>query len=107
MDISADLTELGRTNIAVICSGPKAFLDLGKTLEYLETQGVFVSTFGKRGGKVEFPAFYSRGSGILSPNVVETPKEAAAIIRMPPPLPFPPPIPNTVGRVRELIAIVF
>ena len=102
MDISADLTELGRTNVAVICSGPKAFLDLGKTLEYLETQGVFVSTFGKCGGKVEFPAFYSRGSGILSPNVVETPKEAAAIIRM-----SPPPIPNTVGSVRELIAIVF
>lgn len=82
MDISTDLTELGRTNVAVICSGSKAFLDLGKTLEYLETQGVLVCTFGKRGEKVEFPAFYSRGSGILSPNVVETPKEAASIIRI-------------------------
>lgn len=82
MDISADLTELGKTNVAVISSGSKAFLDLEKTLEYLETQGVLVSTFGKRGERVEFPAFYSRGSGLLSPNVVETPKEAAAIIRM-------------------------
>jgi len=81
MDISADLTELGRTNVAVISSGSKAFLDLEKTLEYLETQGVLVSTFGKHGAKVEFPAFYSRGSGLLSPNVVETAKEAAAIIR--------------------------
>lgn len=81
MDISADLTELGRTNVAVVSSGSKAFLDLEKTLEYLETQGVHVSTFGKRGEKVEFPAFYSRKSGLVSPNVVETPKEAAAIIR--------------------------
>ncbi|KAF8475852.1 Indigoidine synthase A like protein-domain-containing protein [Kalaharituber pfeilii] len=80
MDISADLTELGRTNIAVISSGSKAFLDLEKTLEYLETQGVLVSTFGKRGEKVDFPGFYSRSSGLLSPNVVETPKEAASII---------------------------
>ena len=81
LDISADLTELGRTNVAVISSGSKAFLDLEKTLEYLETQGVLVSTFGKYGQRVEFPAFYSRGSGLLSPNVVETTKEAAAIIR--------------------------
>ncbi|KAF8424904.1 Indigoidine synthase A like protein-domain-containing protein [Tirmania nivea] len=80
MDISADLTELGRTNVAVISSGSKAFLDLEKTLEYLETQGVPVSTFGKHGERVEFPAFYSRGSGLLSPNVVETAKEAAVII---------------------------
>ncbi|KAI5797907.1 Indigoidine synthase A like protein-domain-containing protein [Peziza echinospora] len=80
MDISADLTELGRTNVAVISSGAKAFLDLEKTLEYLETQGVLVSTFGKRGEKVDFPAFYSRESGLKSPNVVESAKEAAAII---------------------------
>lgn len=81
MDISADLTELGRTNVAVISSGSKAFLDLEKTLEYLETQGVLVSTFGKRSENVEFPAFWSRGSGLKAPNVVETPEEAAAIIR--------------------------
>ena len=80
MDISADLTELGRTNVAVISSGSKAFLDLAKTLEYLETQGVLVSTFGKRGEKVDFPAFFSRESGLKSPNVVESAKEAAAII---------------------------
>ncbi|KAF8455479.1 Indigoidine synthase A like protein-domain-containing protein [Terfezia claveryi] len=82
MDISADLTELGRTNVAVISSGSKAFLDLEKTLEYLETQGVLVSTFGKHGERVEFPAFYSRGSGLLSPTVIETAKDAAAIIHV-------------------------
>lgn len=81
MDISADLTELGRTNVAVISSGAKAFLDLEKTLEFLETQGVLVATFGE-GKDVEFPAFYSRSSGIKSPAVVGSPAEAAAIIRM-------------------------
>jgi pseudouridine-5'-phosphate glycosidase len=80
MDISADLTELGRTNVAVISSGAKAFLDLEKTLEYLETQGVYVGTFGDRKDKVELPAFFSHGSGIPSPSVVESAKEAAAII---------------------------
>lgn len=81
MDISADLTELGRTNVAVVSSGAKAFLDLEKTLEYLETQGVLVSVLGKRSENIEFPAFWSRGSGLKAPNIIETPAEAAAIIR--------------------------
>ncbi|KAF8534280.1 Indigoidine synthase A like protein-domain-containing protein [Trichophaea hybrida] len=82
MDVSADLRELGRTNIAVICAGSKAFLDLERTLEYLETEGVYVGTFGVRNSKVpvEYPAFYSRGCGIKSPSVVTDAKEAAAII---------------------------
>ena len=62
MDVSADLEELGRTPVAVICSGAKAILDLGRTLEYLETKGVTVTTLGPEG--VEIPAFYSRESGI-------------------------------------------
>lgn len=81
MDISADLTELGRTRVAVICSGSKGFLDIPTTLEYLETQGVLVSTFAEgRTGKVDFPAFWARGSGIKSPSVINTEAEAAAII---------------------------
>ena len=62
MDISADLDELGRTPVAVICSGAKAILDLPRTLEYLETKGVTVTTMGGEG--VEIPAFYSRESGV-------------------------------------------
>ena len=82
MDVSADLTELGRTDIAVVCSGSKAFLDLERTLEFLETAGVYVGTFGDRKAAipVQYPAFYSRGSGIPSPSVVADAKEAAAII---------------------------
>jgi pseudouridine-5'-phosphate glycosidase/pseudouridine kinase len=81
MDVSADLTELGRTPVAVISSGPKAFLDLPRTLEYLETQGVMVGTFADgRTGNIELPAFYTRDSGIRSPFVVHDEKEAAAII---------------------------
>jgi pseudouridine-5'-phosphate glycosidase len=62
MDVSADLEELGRTPVAVICSGAKAILDLGRTMEYLETKGVTVTTVGEEG--IEIPAFYSRESGI-------------------------------------------
>jgi len=62
LDISADLDELVRTPVAVICSGAKAILDLPKTLEYLETKGVPVTTLGGEG--VEIPAFYSRESGV-------------------------------------------
>ncbi|KUJ18684.1 uncharacterized protein LY89DRAFT_732237 [Mollisia scopiformis] len=82
MDISADLTELGRTPVAVISSGCKSFLDIPKTLEYLETQGVTVCTFADgRTGKIDFPAFYTRESGVQSPMVIQSPQEAAAIIR--------------------------
>ena len=81
MDISADLTELGRTRMAVISSGCKGFLDIPATLEYLETQGVSVSTFAEgRDGVVPFPAFWARESGVRSPSVVQDEQEAAAMI---------------------------
>lgn len=82
MDISADLTELGRTSVAVVSSGCKSFLDIPRTLEYLETQGVGVGTFADgRDGIVEFPAFWTRESGVRSPLTIRDEKEAAAIIR--------------------------
>ena len=81
MDVSADLTELGRTPVTVISSGCKAFLDLPKTLEYLETQGVAVATFSDgRDGGVDFPAFWTRESGVPSPKVLRDEVEAASII---------------------------
>ena len=81
MDVSADLTELGRTPVAVFSSGCKSFLDIPKTLEYLETQGVAVATFADgREGKVDFPAFYSRDSGVKSPMVVRDEEGAARVI---------------------------
>ncbi|KAF9696536.1 hypothetical protein EKO04_005233 [Ascochyta lentis] len=81
MDISADLTELGRTPVAVIASGCKSFLDIPRTLEYLETEGVGVGTFADgRQGKVDFPAFWSRDSGVKSPTTIQDEMEAAAII---------------------------
>lgn len=84
MDISADLTELGRTPVAVVSSGCKSFLDIPRTLEYLETQGVAVATFADgRTGSIDFPAFWSRESGVKSPSVVQNEKEAAAMICRP------------------------
>ncbi|KAJ0295180.1 hypothetical protein CBS470a_000228 [Colletotrichum nupharicola] len=81
MDVSADLTELGRTRVAVISAGCKGFLDIPRTLEFLETHGAFVATFADgRTGKVDFPAFWVRESGTKSPLVVETEREAAAMI---------------------------
>lgn len=81
MDISADLTELGRTRVAVISSGCKSFLDIPRTLEYLETQGAGVYTFADgRTGPIEYPAFFTRESGTISPMVVQNETEAAAII---------------------------
>jgi pseudouridine-5'-phosphate glycosidase len=58
-DISADLVELSRTRVAVVCAGAKSILDIGKTLEYLETQGVAIVGYHTD----EFPAFYARSSG--------------------------------------------
>lgn len=78
MDISADLMELGRSRLAVVSSGVKSILDIGRTLEYLETQGVCVATF-----QVEdrsFPAFYTRSSGYLAPYNFATADEAAAAL---------------------------
>ncbi|KAI9733962.1 MAG: hypothetical protein M1834_002619 [Cirrosporium novae-zelandiae] len=81
MDVSADLVELGRTPVAVISSGCKSFLDIPRTLEYLETQGVGVGTFADgREGSVDFPAFWSRESGVRSPFTIQNEAEAAAIV---------------------------
>jgi pseudouridine-5'-phosphate glycosidase len=81
MDISADLTELGRTPVAVVSSGCKSFLDIPRTLEYLETQGVGVGTFADgRDGQVDFPAFFSRDSGVKSPQTIQNEKDAAAVV---------------------------
>lgn len=63
MDVSADLTELGRTEVAVICAGVKSILDIGRTLEVLETLGVPVVAVGS----AEFPSFFSRSSGFQAP----------------------------------------
>lgn len=76
-DISADLTELSRTPIAVVCAGMKAFLDLPATLEYLETLAVPVLGYGVS----ELPAFYSRSSGLPVDAQVDTPEAVAEIIR--------------------------
>ncbi|KAM5446064.1 hypothetical protein MaudCBS49596_006874 [Microsporum audouinii] len=81
MDISADLTELGRTPVAVVSSGCKSFLDIQRTLEYLETEGVVVAAFADgRKGDVDFPAFFTRDSGIKAPRVIQNEQDAAAII---------------------------
>ncbi|KIM21541.1 hypothetical protein M408DRAFT_29500 [Serendipita vermifera MAFF 305830] len=77
MDISADLTELARSSVAVIAGGVKSILDIGRTLEYLETQGVPVITYGPT---KEFPAFFSPRSGFQSPYNVSSPLEAAKLI---------------------------
>jgi len=76
-DVSADLTEMTRSNVALVTAGAKAILDLPLTLERLETDGVPV--IGYRTG--EFPAFYSRSSGLKVPMRAETPDEVAAIMR--------------------------
>ena len=75
-DVSADLLELGRTPVAVVCSGAKSILDLPLTLEVLETHGVPVIGFGTD----TLPAFYARSSGLPVDVTVQTPAEAAAII---------------------------
>lgn len=75
-DVSADLIELGRTPVAVVCSGAKSILDLPLTLEVLETQGVPVLGYGID----TLPAFYSRTSGLLVDARVENAEEAAHII---------------------------
>ncbi|XP_072519956.1 uncharacterized protein [Salminus brasiliensis] len=77
LDVSADLTELGRTPIAVVSAGVKSILDIGRTLEFLETQGVCVATYGK---SKSFPAFFSPKSGFTSPYSVLNAEEAADLI---------------------------
>ncbi len=76
-DVSADLPELGRTPLIVVCSGAKAILDLPNTLEYLETQGVPVIGYETD----EFPAFYSRQSGLKVNSMVSGPGEVVRLAR--------------------------
>ena len=76
-DISADLQELARTNVAVVCAGVKSILDIGLTLEYLETHGVPVVSVGQPG----FPAFFTRESGFNADFQLDTPEQQARFIR--------------------------
>ncbi|KAI5963413.1 hypothetical protein KGF57_001291 [Candida theae] len=83
MDVSADITELGRTPVSVICAGPKSILDIDKTLEFLETQGVFVGTFNedrKPVSELKIPGFYCRESSVASPFAFGSFGEAAKIV---------------------------
>jgi len=77
-DISADLQELAQTPVTVVAAGAKAILDIPKTLEVLETLGVPVIAFGQD----EFPAFWSRNSGLASPLRLDTPSDIAASHKM-------------------------
>lgn len=75
-DVSADLTELAQTNVAVVCAGAKSILDIGRTLEYLETQGVPVVGYQCN----EFPSFYSRQSGFPVDFQLDTPEAVATMM---------------------------
>lgn len=77
MDISADLEELSRTPVMVVCAGAKAILDLPRTMEYLETKGVMVVGYGTD----ELPAFYTKKSGIAIPLRSDSPEDIASIWR--------------------------
>ncbi len=78
MDISADLTEMAQTNVAVVSAGVKSILDIGLTLEYLETKGIPVITFGQDA----FPSFYSQQSGFASPQRLDSPEEIAELLNV-------------------------
>lgn len=84
-DVSADLVELGRTAVCVVCAGAKSLLDLPATLEVLETQGVPVVGYGTDA----FPAFYTPDSGLPVTVRVDTPAEAAALLQAQESLPEP------------------
>ena len=77
MDISADLMELSRTPVGVVCAGIKSILDIGRTLEYLETQGVPVVAMDTEGA---VPAFFTPRSGHRTPHKAESPREAAEVM---------------------------
>ena len=77
-DISADLVELSRTRVAVVCAGAKSILDIGKTLEFLETQGVAVVGYRTD----EFPAFFSRSSGFRLEHRCDGLRDLARMIRL-------------------------
>jgi pseudouridine-5'-phosphate glycosidase len=76
IDISADLTEMAQTSVAVVSAGVKSILDIELTLEYLETKGIPVVTIGQH----EFPSFYSSKSGYASPLRLDTPSEIAVLL---------------------------
>ncbi|MFZ6646401.1 pseudouridine-5'-phosphate glycosidase [Undibacterium sp. TJN25] len=76
-DISADLQELAQTSVAVVCAGAKSILDLGLTLEYLETHGVPVISVGQR----QFPAFFTRDSGFNADFQLDSAQQQAGFIR--------------------------
>ena len=78
MDVSADLEELANTPVMVVCAGAKSILDLGLTLEYLETHGVPVLGYGTK----ELPAFYTRRSGFEVDYRVDSPEELAKIFKV-------------------------
>jgi len=77
MDVSADLYELAQTDVAVVCAGAKAILDIGRTLEVLETLGVPVVGYQTR----QFPAFYYADSGYGVDCVLENPQEVANLLK--------------------------
>lgn len=76
MDVSADLTELAQTNVAVVCAGAKSILDIGRTLEYLETHGVPVIGYNTD----EFPSFYARESGYGVDFRLDEPAQVADVL---------------------------
>lgn len=78
MDISADLFEMAHTSVAVVSAGIKSILDIGLTMEFLETEGVPVVTYGQ----ADFPAFYSRKSGFKSPLQLDDPAGIADMLRV-------------------------
>jgi pseudouridine-5'-phosphate glycosidase len=75
-DVSADLTELAQTNVAVVCAGAKSILDIGRTLEYLETHGVPVVGYRT----AEFPSFFARESGFGVDFRLDTPEEVGTLM---------------------------
>ncbi|EJT47357.1 hypothetical protein A1Q1_03828 [Trichosporon asahii var. asahii CBS 2479] len=87
MDVSADLVELGRTPMSVVCAGAKSILDIPRTLEYLETQGVCVAALSEKSG--DFPAFYSPSSGEVAPWHFKDIREAAQVVQTNLTLPSP------------------
>ena len=105
MDISADLEELGQTPVMVVCAGAKSILDLGLTLEYLETKGVPVIGFGTE----ELPAFYTRQSGFGVDYRIDTAQELAKAFKTQNDLGFPGgmlvtnPIPEEYAMPKETI----
>ena len=78
MDVSADLRELGRTPVNVVSAGVKNILDISRTLEYLETEGVPVVTYGSK----YFPAFFAPSSGIESPISFDNISEIASMLEI-------------------------